>query len=423
MMEEKDFINTEVTVHLAEYKELSVVQQNAKTTFLRILILYHSGIIAAITWLLNPSNQYINNIRLCFFLFYSLSILNVFLLIGCGYQLYSFYSVARYFQVLRKRLSLLLKSDALGYEVNLGRFLVDEKPSKIGLETWATIFWLALPTFICFLDIVPPCLYKSVFSANIYIDSRLNIVYILSAIYSTGALIYLGRLIFWLNKLFSLNMDKIKNKLYMSKTTRKIKLIFLFFLSVVFAWVFSTIWHESGHAFFGYVTGMRPFDFTPYPHFRNNELYIGYVDFKNFHVSDGLAALQNIGSEIFQVIGFFSCIFIYRRLRKEGIFPFSGKSKFYVVFGEFFLKTYTLFAFLDWPLYAINYTLKLSHFFVFGGTWWDGDIYLFAKFAGIMNYYPIIVIIAVIWIIIAGGLILFVEYRQVWNRLISLFAR
>jgi hypothetical protein len=184
------------------------------------------------------------------------------------------------------------------------------------------------------------------------------------------------------------------------------------------AWMFSTIFHESGHAFFGYLVGMQPFDFSPYPHLRDGHLYMGYVDFKNLNVTNQLQSLMHIGSEIFQVMGFAVCLIVWRPLRKSGTLPaLVGQSGVHIIGLDSFLRAYALFSFLDWPLYAINHSLKLSHFVFFGGPWWDGDVYLFAKNAGLYNYYWVINAAAAIWLFAAGSLLICVQYPGVWKRL------
>src|SRR5262249_5961807 len=84
---------------------------------------------------------------------------------------------------------------ALGYEANLGKFLIDGKRQRLGLESWPVICWLTLPVLICCGTLLTPFLFW------IQFDVKLTATFVISAVYSIGALIYLSKLCLWLLKL------------------------------------------------------------------------------------------------------------------------------------------------------------------------------------------------------------------------------
>ena len=149
---------------------------------------------------------------------------------------------------------------------------------------------------------------------------------------------------------------------------------------IVCALLLATPIHEAGHAFFGRIVGMRPNDFTPYPHMRWKDMYCGYVAFKKSASSKKREALMHLGSLIFQVISFGLCIFFLVLLKKSGT----------PMFLVGLLWSYAILSLLDWPIYVFSSALKLPHFFFFGAPWRDSDPYLFAKTLGIEKKYWIV---------------------------------
>ncbi len=186
----------------------------------------------------------------------------------------------------------------------------------------------------------------------------------------------------------------------------------IFLLALIVSIIISDVIHESGHAFFGFICGMEITEFAPYPHVRSGELVMGYVDFANYDVPDNVMALMYIGSEIIQVIGFFISLGIYYFLNsKSKIPPSEGAEKYYKSrFIDYTLRLYSIWSFLDWPLYTITHALRLPHFFLFGGPWDEGDIYGFALHAHIYDYYWILIILAVIWLFLGSILIYYIQY-------------
>ena len=76
-------------------------------------------------------------------------------------------------------------------------------------------------------------------------------------------------------------------------------------------------------------------------------------EFENYNVSNQAIALISIGSEIFQVIGFFLALTIYYLLNKRSKLPSEIGAKGYLryTFMDYSLKLYTIWSYIDWPLY------------------------------------------------------------------------
>ncbi len=192
---------SEIEVHLAEYNALSEFQRDAKATFVKVALYHNTGIIIIVTWILKQSKDTVEAINSIintgYFLpiMFILPIINSVLIIGCAYQIYSFYCVALHFQSLRLRLNDILKNDVLKYEDKFGRLLGGNKQLSIALDVIAAAMWFIIPitlaiTFIFFL----PSLVD--FQSNQY--SRIaywsGLVFsLLSISYLTGVVIILLR--------------------------------------------------------------------------------------------------------------------------------------------------------------------------------------------------------------------------------------
>lgn len=129
---------------------------------------------------------------------------------------------------------------------------------------------------------------------------------------------------------------------------------------IIGALLLSDFIHESGHAISALLAGGEITKFYPFPVLLGGEFAAGYVTVSN--VPSNLIPLVLLGGEIFQWITI--CLLL---------FFFHTKPKYR---RNIFLNTLLIIAFLDYPLYVINNSIGLPHWFLIGGI--KGDIILFS---------------------------------------------
>ena len=128
--------------------------------------------------------------------------------------------------------------------------------------------------------------------------------------------------------------------------------------------VLSEFIHETGHAFFVLISGGTITAFVPFPFIIGGQFTAGFVGYTN--VSSNLEPLVLMGGEIFQWI---AILFILAR------FYFNPKYR-----KNLFLLVLLLVALLDFPLYTINNSIGLPHWFLIGST--NGDVMRFSLLTG-----------------------------------------
>ena len=114
--------------------------------------MYHNtGIVVATTWVIQQVNT-LGGTALAFgkssFLLpiiFSLPVINAVLIVACAYHVYSFFCVARHFQLLRHRLTTLLGRDVLGYEDKFKRSFKGSKELSLTLDILAGVMWFVIP--------------------------------------------------------------------------------------------------------------------------------------------------------------------------------------------------------------------------------------------------------------------------------------
>lgn len=194
---------------------------------------------------------------------------------------------------------------------------------------------------------------------------------ILEHIYE-GGWIFIGLLILQISiAIFYIVMDKISKK-YL------IGLFFIFCGAFVAEFV-----HESGHAFFTYLSGGTVLEFIPFPIFRDGQWIAGLVVYAG--VPAHLEPLVLLGSEILQWVllaGISVILVLYPNLK----------------YRSFFIGIF-IFAWLDFPLYTINNALGIPHWFFFGGV--EGDVVRFCALTG----FPLEVMIVFALVQIALGVV------------------
>ena len=140
----------EVEVHLAEYEALSEFQRDAKATFVRVAMYHNTGILLVTTWVLQQASTAggISVLRESGYvlpLLFSLPVVNAVLIVACAYQVYSFFCVARHFQLLRARLTTLVGHDVLAYEDKFRRATGETKELSLVLDVMAAAMWFVIP--------------------------------------------------------------------------------------------------------------------------------------------------------------------------------------------------------------------------------------------------------------------------------------
>jgi len=122
--------------------------------------------------------------------------------------------------------------------------------------------------------------------------------------------------------------------------------------------------HESGHAFFVIISGGNITAFYPFPVIIGGSFTAGFVGYTNVPMI--LEPLVLMGGEIFQWITIL-IIFTYLYFK-----PKYQKS--------LFIRVLLLIALLDFPLYTINNSIGLPHWFLIGSS--DGDVMRFSRLTG-----------------------------------------
>ncbi len=129
---------------------------------------------------------------------------------------------------------------------------------------------------------------------------------------------------------------------------------------IIGALLLSDFAHESGHAIIAILASGEIEVFYPFPVLLGGEFNAGYVGFSN--VSSNLIPLVILGGEIFQWI-IVSIIIV--------ILHFKPKYR-----KNIFILTLLFIGLLDFPLYVINNSMGLPHWFLVGST--NGDIMIFS---------------------------------------------
>lgn len=153
---------------------------------------------------------------------------------------------------------------------------------------------------------------------------------------------------FFLNTLFIIQQEG-----YLSKYAIALTLFIVALLT-------SHAIHESGHALFAILSGGEVIEFYPFPIFKDGQLRTGYVSYQN--VPPFLVPLVTLGGEILQWITILIILYILLKIRTPRIIT---------VFLTFLLAI----SWLDFPLYVINNSLGLPHWFVIGCA--HGDVIQF----------------------------------------------
>jgi hypothetical protein len=133
---------------------------------------------------------------------------------------------------------------------------------------------------------------------------------------------------------------------------------------IVGALLLSEFIHETGHAFFVLVSGGTITAFFPFPIVIGGSFTAGFVGYTNVPVI--LEPLVLMGGEIFQWVAILTII---------TFFHFKPKYQ-----NSLFMLLLLLIALLDFPLYTINNSIGLPHWFVIGSS--DGDITRFSRLTG-----------------------------------------
>jgi len=183
---------SEIDIHLAEYNALSEFQRDAKSTFVKVAMYHNTGIVIIVTWLLQHFYDPLINIdkiinsKLFIPVIFVLPVVNSVLIIGCAYQVYSFYCVAKHFQNLRQRLIEILGNNVLEYEDKFGRLYSRERQLSIALDVVAAATWFVIPVTLAFslMFYVP---FMSEFKKVNYSIPA----YVVGSIFSISAILYL----------------------------------------------------------------------------------------------------------------------------------------------------------------------------------------------------------------------------------------
>ncbi|MFX0104760.1 MAG: hypothetical protein ACFE75_04665, partial [Candidatus Hodarchaeota archaeon] len=150
------------------------------------------------------------------------------------------------------------------------------------------------------------------------------------------------------------------NTLYIIQKEGYLSKYFIALALFVGALLMSHAIHESGHALFTVLSGGQVIEFYPLPIFQDGYLRTGYVSYQN--VPSFLIPLVYLGGEILQWVMIPIILVILFRVRIPRIIT---------VFLTFLLAI----SWLDFPLYVINNSLGLPHWFVIGCA--HGDVIQF----------------------------------------------
>lgn len=151
-----------------------------------------------------------------------------------------------------------------------------------------------------------------------------------------------------------------------------IKKYFLTAVMILGGLLLSDFIHESGHAIIALLSGGEIEVFYPFPVLLGGEFVAGYVGLSN--VPSNLISLVLLGGEIFQWITA-SIILI--------ILYFKPKYR-----KNVFIITLLFIGLLDFPLYTINNSIGLPHWFLVGGS--NGDIIIFSELTGVPLWFFIV---------------------------------
>ena len=150
MLSERD--KGELQIHLAEYNALSEFQQDAKASCVRIAMYHNTGIILATTWVIQQINSAgsmqsaLAKTEYLLPLVFALPVINAVLTVACAYQVYSFFCIARHFQLLRSRLKALVGGqDVLAYEDKFRHVPNRVKELSLLLDVMAGAMWFIIP--------------------------------------------------------------------------------------------------------------------------------------------------------------------------------------------------------------------------------------------------------------------------------------
>jgi hypothetical protein len=158
------------------------------------------------------------------------------------------------------------------------------------------------------------------------------------------------------------------------------------------ALLLSDFFHESGHAFFTLISGGKINEFYPFPVLLGGEFNAGYVGFTN--VPSNLVPLVMVGGEIFQWLVICILTFILFLKPQNRI--------------SLFITFLLIVSFLDFPLYTLNNSIGLPHWFLIGST--DGDIVKFSSLTGTPMW--ILISLACIQLVIGALIIYFIIIKK-----------
>ncbi|MFX0001834.1 MAG: hypothetical protein ACFE9Q_11905 [Candidatus Hodarchaeota archaeon] len=151
--------------------------------------------------------------------------------------------------------------------------------------------------------------------------------------------------------------------------------------------------HEGGHAIITLLAGGEINAFYPFPVLLGGEFAAGYVGFSN--VPSNLTPLVTLGGEIFQwmVVSIILIILYFKPKYRKNVF----------------ILTLLFIGLLDFPLYVINNSIGLPHWFLVGGTY--GDIMKFSDLTGFPMW--AFIILACVQLVITG----LIFYKLFKNRI------
>jgi len=138
---------------------------------------------------------------------------------------------------------------------------------------------------------------------------------------------------------------------------------FLIYTTIsILALLTANLIHESGHAFFVLISGGKIEKFVPFPWLGCSAGCVEYSDVPTY-----FNPVVLMGGEIFQWITLIlGLVILYKKKLNPRV--------------SIFLKIILIAAWLDFPLYTINNTLGIPHWFIIGAN--DGDIVNFVSLTG-----------------------------------------
>ena len=140
---------------LSEYSALSDFQKEAKNNFIRYALTHNTALLAMLGWMADRYLTAGSQIELVLRRHHPLllamlliPILNSMFIVLCANQLHSFFSVARYFQDVKKLLRDLGAERALGYEDKFSNAVVMNRAVTTTLDVTAGAIWFAVPILL-----------------------------------------------------------------------------------------------------------------------------------------------------------------------------------------------------------------------------------------------------------------------------------